>query len=160
MVFRHSDTFLQEKLKGRDWLKNKKLKEFLRFLKYTLISSSAGLLEIGSYTLLNEFVFKEKYWLCYLIALTLSVIWNFFLNRKLTFRSVNNVPIALLQILGYYAVFTPLSTFLEHYLTETLLWNSYLVTILNMLLNFATEFPFQRFVVFGKSVDSAAAQKS
>ena len=77
------------------------------------------------------------------------------LNRKLTFRSVNNVPVALLKILGYYAVFTPLSTILGNYLSDTLLWNSYLVTILNMLLNFATEFPFQRFVVFGKSVDSA-----
>lgn len=129
--------------------------EFLRFLKYTLISSSAGLVEIGSFALLNEFVFKDKYWPSYLIALTLSVVWNFFLNRKLTFRSVNNVPVALLKILGYYAVFTPLSTILGNYLSDTLLWNSYLVTILNMLLNFATEFPFQRFVVFGKSVDSA-----
>jgi len=136
-------------------LKNIKLKEFLRFLKYTLISSSAGLVEIGSFALLNEFVFKDKYWPSYLIALTLSVVWNFFLNRKLTFRSVNNVPVALLKILGYYAVFTPLSTILGNYLSDTLLWNSYLVTILNMLLNFATEFPFQRFVVFGKSVDSA-----
>jgi putative flippase GtrA len=142
-------------LKGRDGLKNIKLKEFLRFLKYTLISSSAGLVEIGSFALLNEFVFKDKYWPSYLIALTLSVVWNFFLNRKLTFRSVNNVPVALLKILGYYAVFTPLSTILGNYLSDTLLWNSYLVTILNMLLNFATEFPFQRFVVFGKSVDSA-----
>lgn len=122
---------------------------------YTLISSSAGLVEIGSFALLNEFVFKDKYWPSYLIALTLSVVWNFFLNRKLTFRSVNNVPVALLKILGYYAVFTPLSTILGNYLSDTLLWNSYLVTILNMLLNFATEFPFQRFVVFGKSVDSA-----
>ncbi len=136
-------------------MKNIKLKEFLRFLKYTLISSSAGLVEIGSFALLNEFVFKDKYWPSYLIALTLSVVWNFFLNRKLTFRSVNNVPVALLKILGYYAVFTPLSTILGNYLSDTLLWNSYLVTILNMLLNFATEFPFQRFVVFGKSVDSA-----
>ncbi|MCI8619144.1 MAG: GtrA family protein [Oscillospiraceae bacterium] len=127
----------------------------MRFLKYTLISSSAGLVEIGSFALLNEFVFKDKYWPSYLIALTLSVVWNFFLNRKLTFRSVNNVPVALLKILGYYAVFTPLSTILGNYLSDTLLWNSYLVTILNMLLNFATEFPFQRFVVFGKSVDSA-----
>ena len=136
-------------------MKNIKLKEFLRFLKYTLISSSAGLVEIGRFALLNEFVFKDKYWPSYLIALTLSVVWNFFLNRKLTFRSVNNVPVALLKILGYYAVFTPLSTILGNYLSDTLLWNSYLVTILNMLLNFATEFPFQRFVVFGKSVDSA-----
>lgn len=136
-------------------MKNIKLKEFLRFLKYTLFSSSAGLVEIGSFALLNEFVFKDKYWPSYLIALTLSVVWNFFLNRKLTFRSVNNVPVALLKILGYYAVFTPLSTILGNYLSDTLLWNSYLVTILNMLLNFATEFPFQRFVVFGKSVDSA-----
>ena len=111
---------------------------------------------MGSFALLNELTLWS-YWPCYLIALLLSVIWNFTLNRKFTFKSAANVPIAMLKLIGYYAVFTPLSTLLGSHLADTLLWNEYLVTILNMLLNFATEFLFQRFCVFGKTLDTAAA---
>ena len=60
----------------------------------------------------------------------------------------------MLKVLAYYAVFTPLSALLGNYLAETLLWNAYLVTVLNMLLNFSTEFLYQRFFVFAKSIDS------
>ena len=129
-------------------------KEFWRFVKFTLFSISAALVEMGSFALLNELT-AWSYWPCYLIALVLSVIWNFTLNRKFTFQSAANVPVAMLKLLGYYAVFTPLSTLLGSYLADTLMWNEYLVTILNMLLNFATEFLFQRFCVFGKSIDTA-----
>ena len=131
-----------------------KKKEIWRVVKFTLFSASAGLIEIGSFTLLNEFTgWKPK--LCYLIALVLSVLWNFTLNRKFTFKSAANVPVAMLKVALYYAVFAPLSTRLEGYLTETLLWNEYLVTGLNMLLNFVTEFLYQRFFVYGKSIDTA-----
>ena len=109
---------------------------------------------MGSFALLNELT-GWSYWPCYLIALVLSVLWNFTLNRKFTFKSAANVPVAMLKVLGYYAVFTPLSTLLGSYLADTLLWNEYLVTIINMLLNFSTEFLFQRFFVFGKSIDTA-----
>ena len=85
----------------------------------------------------------------------LSVLWNFTLNRKFTFKSAANVPVAMLKVACYYAVFTPLSTLLVKYLTETLGWNEYVVTILNMLINFVTEFLYQRFFVFGKSIDTA-----
>ena len=83
------------------------------------------------------------------------MLWNFTLNRKFTFQSAANVPVAMAKVAAYYAVFTPLSTGLGNYLASTLLWNEYLVTILNMLLNFTTEFLYQRFFVFGKSIDSA-----
>ena len=89
----------------------------------------------------------------------LSVLWNFTLNRKITFKSANNVPIAMLKVAAYYAVFTPLSTMLEHYLTTSLGWNEYLVTGINMVINFVTEFLYQRFFVFGKSIDSAVKKK-
>ncbi len=36
-------------------------------------------------------------------------------------------------------------------------WNEYLATIVNMLLNFVTEFVYQRFYVFGKSLDTNEA---
>lgn len=129
-------------------------KELWRAVKFTLFSLSAGAIQIGSFTLLNELT-NWAYWPCHLISLTLSVVWNFTLNRKFTFQSAANVPVAMAKTLGYYVVFTPLSTFLGHYLTESLLWSDYVVEILNMTLNFVTEFLFQRFFVFGKSLDTA-----
>jgi len=129
------------------------MKESVRFLKFALFSASAGLIEAGSFALLNELL-HLPYWLSYAIAVTLSVIWNFTLNRKFTFRSAANVPVAMLKVAAYYAVFIPLSSYLEHYLTG-LGWNEYLVLALNMALNFTTEFLYQRFVVFGKSIDTA-----
>lgn len=135
-----------------------KAKEAVRFLKFTLFSISAGLVEMGSFALLNE-LSTLSYWPCYLTALILSVVWNFTLNRKFTFKSAANVPLAMMKVLAYYAVFTPLSTLLGHYLADGLGWNEYLVTGINMLLNFSTEFLYQRFFVFGKTIDSAAEKQ-
>lgn len=132
------------------------MKELLRAVKFALISASAGIIQIGTFTLLNELL-HLPYWVSYLIALVLSVVWNFTLNRKYTFKSAANVPIAMLKVAAYYAVFTPLSTWLEHLLTTGAGWNEYLVTAINMLLNFVTEFLYQRFYVFGKSLDTNVA---
>lgn len=128
-------------------------KELWRVIKFVLFSASAGIIEIGSFTLLNEFT-GWPYWPCYLIALVLSVVWNFTLNRRFTFRSANNVPVAMLKVALYYAVFTPLSTLLGNWLADSLGWNEYVVTILNMLLNFVTEFLYDTFVVFRGSIDT------
>lgn len=135
-------------------METNKKKEWIRVAKFTLFSVSAGLIEIVSFALLNELL-HLPYWMSYLIALVLSVLWNFTLNRKFTFKSAANVPLAMLKVACYYAVFTPLSTLLEHQLAGNLGWNEYLVTAINMLLNFVTEFLFQRFVVYRNSVDTA-----
>lgn len=136
-----------------------KNKEFLRTIKFFLFSVSAGVIQMGSFALLNELAGLE-YWLSYLIALVLSVVWNFTFNRKFTFKSTGNVGRAMLLVALYYCVFTPLSTLLEHYLADTLAWNEYIVTLINMLLNMVTEFLFQRFVVYRNSVDNRdAAEK-
>ena len=137
---------------------NNKKKEALRAVKFTLFSASAGIIQMGSFALLNELL-HLPYWVSYLIALVLSVLWNFTLNRKFTFKSATNVPVAMLKVACYYAVFTPLSTLLEHHLTDNLGWNEYLVTAINMILNFVTEFLYQRFFVFGNSIDTAEAAK-
>ena len=134
------------------------MKEFARVVKFTLFSISAGLVEMGTFALLNELL-RLPYWVSYLIALVLSVLWNFTLNRKFTFQSAANVPVAMLKVAAYYAVFTPLSTWLEHRLTMDLGWNEYLVTTVNMLLNFVTEFLYQRFFVFGKTIDTKKTGK-
>ena len=132
-------------------MKNKT--ELWRVIKFVLFSASAGIIEIVSFTLLTELT-SWPYWPCYLIALVLSVLWNFTLNRRFTFRSANNVPVAMLKVAAYYAVFTPLSTWLGNYLAETLGWNEYLVTVINMVLNFVTEFLYDTFVIFRGSIDT------
>ena len=129
-------------------------KEFWRVVKFTLFSASAGLIEAGSIALL-ETVTRLPSWACYLTGLVLSVLWNFTLNRKFTFQSAANIPIAMLKVVAYYAVFTPLSTLAVKYLTETAGWSPVFADGLNMLCNLVTEFLYQRFVVFGKSIDTA-----
>ena len=133
-------------------------KELARMVKFTLFSISAGLIEIGSFALLNE-TLHLNYWVSYVIALVLSVLWNFTLNRKFTFKSAANVPIAMLKVALFYVVFTPLSAWLEDVYTVRLGWNEYVATGLNMLLNFVTEFLYQRYFVFGKSIDTAVEDK-
>lgn len=133
-------------------MSNKK-KELIRSLKFVLFSISAGVIQIVSFTLLTE-LSPLSYWPCYLISLVLSVVYNFTINRKFTFHSAANVPIAMLKVFLYYCAFTPLSTIGGNFLVETLHWNDYLVEILSMLLNFITEFLFTRFVVYGKQVDN------
>lgn len=134
------------------------MKEFLRTVKYTLFAASAGLIQIGSFALLNE-IWHLDYWVSYLIALVLSVVWNFTLNRRYTFKSAANIPKAMLLVFAYYLVFTPASTYLEHFLTTKGL-NEYLVTAINMLINLVTEFLFQRFVVFRKTIDTNELAKN
>jgi len=131
--------------------------ELIRTVKFVLFSISAGIIQIGSFTLLNELL-HLNYWVSYLISLALSVLWNFTLNRKFTFKSAANVPIAMLKVAGFYLVFTPLSTWWTAVLTEPaygLMWNEYIVLVGTMLINFVTEYLFDRFFVFGKSIDTA-----
>jgi len=134
-----------QKAQGREELK--------RTVKFVLFSISAGVIELGVFTVLYELL-HWSYWVAYLIALVLSVVWNFTLNREFTFRSANNVPVAMLKVAAYYAVFTPVTTILGNYLEGTCGWNGMLVTLLNMVLNFVTEYLYDRFVVFGKSIDT------
>ena len=133
-------------------------KELLRSLKFLLFSISAGVIELAAFSLLNELT-AWSYWPCYLIALALSVLWNFTLNRRYTFQSANNVPKAMALVVAFYCVFTPLSTWLGHYLADVLGWNEYLVTVINMVLKFALEFLYDRFVVFRDSLDTNSVAK-
>ena len=138
--------------------KEEKKKEIWRAIKYALFAASAGIIEFGSFSLLTlipYFALKENYWIPASISLTLSVIWNFTFNRKFTFQSANNVPIAMLKVLAYYIVFAPLSIWLaQMYLVDQLGWNEFLVKAVVMLVNFITEFLYQRFFVFGKTIDT------
>ena len=131
----------------------KKTTEIGRIVKFVLFSISAGIVEFVSFTALDVFT-EWRYWPKYLIALTLSVLWNFTLNRKFTFRSAGNVPIAMIKVACFYAVFTPVTTIGGDYLAVACGWNEILVTVLNMALNLVTEYLFDRFFVFRKTMDT------
>lgn len=122
-------------------------------VKFVLFSASAGVIQIGSFALFNELT-GWPYWPSYLLSLLLSILWNFTLNRKFTFKSAANVPAAMAKVVAYYCVFTPVTTLLGNWLVEVVGWNEYLVTALNMLLNLSTEYLYQRYVVYRNQVDN------
>lgn len=134
-------------------MKEEKKKEIVRIIKFVFFSISAGIIEIASFSLLTELT-TLPYWPCYLTALVLSVLWNFTLNRKFTFQSASNVPIAMIKVALFYAVFTPVTTIGGNYLVESLHWNEYLVTGINMIINLSTEYLYDRFIVFRDSLDT------
>lgn len=130
-------------------------KELIRTVKFVLFSISAGLIQIVVFTVMEELL-HITHWLSYLVALVMSVLWNFTLNRKFTFHSANNIPIAMAKVAAFYLVFTPVSTWWTAVLTgANFQWNEYLVLILTMLVNFVTEYLYDRFFVFRKSIDTA-----
>ncbi len=120
-------------------------KNFLQALKFTLFSVSAGVIQVGAFALLEIFI--KTYWIPYLVSLVLSILWNFTLNRRYTFRSAANVPVAMAKVFGFYLVFTPLSTYLGD-LAEANGVNDFLILIVTMLANFVLEFLFCKFVVY------------
>ncbi len=121
-------------------------------IKFTLFSASAGLIQVGTFVLFNE-VLHFAYWLGYGLSLILSVLWNFTFNRRYTFRSDKKVPQAMALVFLFYAVFTPVSTLAGDRLTGRGV-NEYVVLIGTMVLNFALEFLYQRFVVYRSSIDT------
>ena len=136
-------------------------------VKFVFCSAGAGIIQTVSFTVLNELAKRtsifdflpenliyNEYGPFYFIALVLSVLFNFTVNRKFTFKSATNVPVAMLKVFGYYCVFTPLSIWWGVALTN-IGWNEYLVLALTMAVNMSTEFLFNRFVVFGKSINTA-----
>ena len=126
-------------------------KQLWQAVKFTLFSVSAGAIQIGSFALLEIFI--QDYWIPYLISLALSILWNFTLNRRYTFKSAANVPVAMAKMFGFYLVFTPLSTYLGD-LAEGYGVNDFLILIVTMLANFALEFLFCKLVVYRGKEDT------
>lgn len=138
-------------------MKNEKLVEenenLIQMIKFLFFSISAGAIQALSFTLLHELA-KLIYWPAYLIALILSVIWNFTLNRKFTFKSSANVPKAMMKIAIYYAIFTPLSTWWGDSLTG-IGWNAYIVLFGTMVTNLITEFIVTKYIVYKNNINTA-----
>lgn len=123
-----------------------KKESIIQMIKFTLFSASAGIIQIITFVIFNE-LFRWVYWPAYLTSLILSIIWNFTFNRRYTFKSAANIPIAMLKLFGFYAVFTPLSTWCGH-LAETLAINDYIILSITMLSNFVLEFLFSKFIIY------------
>ena len=126
-------------------------KQLWQAVKFTLFSASAGLIQIGSFALLEIFI--QDYWIPYLISLTLSILWNFTLNRRYTFKSAANVSVAMAKVFGFYLVFTPVSTYLGS-LAEKAGVNDFIILVITMLANFVLEFLFCKFVVYRGQEDT------
>ena len=126
-------------------------KQLWQAIKFTLFSVSAGVIQIGSFALLEIFI--KDYWFPYLISLVLSILWNFTLNRRYTFKSAANVPVAMAKVFGFYLVFTPLSTYLGN-MAEGSGANDFVILIATMLANFVLEFLFCKFVVYRGKEDT------
>ncbi len=132
-----------------------RLQRFLQFLKFTLFSASAGAIQLLSTTLLHEWTgwLKDYYYIAYIIGLTLSVIWNFTFNRKFTFKAANNVPIAMTLVIIYNCIIVVPLAFGGDALVE--IWGDeygILVTAISLLINFITEFFWDKFIVFNSKV--------
>ena len=125
----------------------------LQAVKFTLFSLSAGVIQLGSNAIFTHVFGWESWWTSYLPALILSVLWNFTFNRKYTFKPTNHVARDMVLVALYYAVFTPASIWLGNWL-EVLGIPDLLVTVIVMLLNFVTEFLFQKFVVYRGEADA------
>ncbi|MBQ3135757.1 MAG: GtrA family protein [Oscillospiraceae bacterium] len=129
---------------------------FAQMLKFTLFSISAGIIQTVSFALLNELL-DWPYWPSYLIALTASVVWNFTFNRRYTFKSAANVPVAMAKVAGFYVVFTPLSTWLGQ-LAENAGVNEYIILFVTMICNLVLEFLFCKLVVY-RGQENTRAEK-
>lgn len=139
-------------------MQQNKFKELIRVLMFTIVSISAAIVQAGTFALMNELC-KWNYWLSYLISLLLSVLWNFTINRKVTFKSANNYKVAMLLVLLFYAVFTPVSTILGQ-LAENNNVNEYIILVVTMLSNFVLEFLYTRYIVYKNSCDTAVRKEN
>lgn len=133
--------------------KLKRKQEIIRVIKFVLFSASAGIIQFASCTLLFEVAKLEYVW-SYIISVVLSVIWNFTFNRKFTFKSASNIPIAMMKVAAFYLVFTPVSGLWSWALEDLCGWNEYLVLVPTMLINMVTEYLYCTFFVFKNSMNT------
>lgn len=129
-----------------------KKETIIQVLKFVAFSMGAGIIQIVSYTIIHELT-DCAHWKAYLPSLILSVLYNFTVNRRYTFKSATNVPIAMLKVALFYCVFTPVSLYLGH-LAELQGVNNYIIEIVTMGCNLVTEYLFCRFVVYRNSMNT------
>jgi putative flippase GtrA len=85
-------------------------------------------------------------------------VWNFTLNRKYTFKSAVNIPVAMTKVFLFYLIFTPVSTYLGD-LAEKAGINDYIILAVTMISNFILEFLFCKFFVY-RNQENTMEQKN
>ncbi len=123
-----------------------KKETIIQILKFVAFSMGAGIIQIVSYTIIHELT-DCAHWKAYLPSLILSVLYNFTVNRRYTFKSATNVPVAMFKVALFYCVFTPVSLYLGQ-LAENAGVNNYIVEAVTMTCNLVTEYLYCRFVVY------------
>lgn len=152
-----SETEVDETIKTEQALQKPmtKKQQFIQLLKFTGFSISAAVIQVLSTTTLHQWTgwLLNYYWLAYIIGLALSVIWNFTFNRKFTFKAVNNIPLAMTLVVIYNCIIVVPLAFGGDALVA--IWGNdwgILVTALSLIINFVTEFLWDKFVVFNQKV--------
>ena len=170
--------------------KKQKRKTLVQAIKYACCTASAGVIEIVSYTVLYEVLPIDKAvmidfithvelrnFVSTLIALTLSILWNFTINRKFTFKSAGNVGRAMFLAFLFYVPFFPFKLWFNGYMPSYLAAGAasaagvtvveylekhviinYAVEVCTMLINGVLEFCWQKFVIYRKEEGSALAK--
>lgn len=151
--------------------KKAKRKTAVQVLKYAVCTASAGILQFVSFTILQA-VIPENIGTIYFIvedmslatfiattiALALSILWNFTINRKFTFKAAGNVARAMILAFLFYVPFYPFQTWYVH-TVKMALGNTDAAGLLAeatvMLINGVLEFCWQKFFIYRKEADTA-----
>lgn len=124
----------------------------IQVVKFVAFSLGSGVIQTVVFTVLNEFMHFD-YWQSYLPAIFLGVLYGFTVNRRFTFKSANNVPVAMAKLAFYYCIFIPTSTYLGN-LAENKGVNEYIVLVVTMLANLTTAFLVNRLWIYRNSMNT------
>lgn len=149
--------------------KKEKRKGVMQFVKYALCAASAGIIQIVLFSILQavipsngktiHFIVEDMDLVTFIattVALCASILWNFTFNRKFTFKDAGNVPKAMVLAFLFYVPFYPFQTWYVHTIKSLLIESigadaaGIIAEGTVMVINFALEFMWQKFVVFRK----------
>lgn len=149
--------------------KKEKRKGVMQFIKYALCAASAGIIQLVLFTVLQavipsngktiHFIVEDMDLVTFIattVALCASILWNFTFNRKFTFKDAGNVPKAMVLAFLFYVPFYPFQTWYVHTIKSLLVdaigvdGAGIIAEGTVMIINFALEFMWQKFVVFRK----------
>ena len=152
--------------------KREKRKGVMQFIKYALCAASAGIIQIVLFSILQavipsngktiHFIVEDMDLVTFIattVALCASILWNFTFNRKFTFKDAGNVPKAMILAFLFYVPFYPFQTWYVHTIKSLLVeaigtdGAGIIAEGSVMIINFALEFMWQKFVVFRKPKD-------
>lgn len=134
----------------------------IQAVKYFFVSLSAGIIEFVSFTIMVLIFGKATETLRWIefVSLGLSCIYNYIVNRKVTFKATDNMVRGITIIAIFYAFFFPFSMWFVPMMVENGV-NPMLAKIIKMGINFIFEFSLYKFVIFrGRTQDDIGTNNS